>query len=79
MPTKGYRTTAERDAQTLPPPPPPKPQQSLTLGGWRSAGRYRIRSGLFLFPIVEELRESSDGTFRWKRLPWIHSVEFRRD
>jgi hypothetical protein len=58
--------------------PPPRPQQDFTFGGWRPTGRFRIRAGMFL-PRVEELWERTDGTFQWKKLPWMHSVEIKAE
>ena len=56
-----------------------RPGRSFTIGGWRPTGRFRIRSALFCFPVVEELRESTSGEFKWMRLPWMHSVEFKEN
>lgn len=53
-----------------------KPRQSYTVGGFRPTGRFRIRIGLFGLVFVEELYEYSDGSSRWKRLPWMMKVEF---
>jgi len=44
--------------------------------GNRPTGRFRIRIAMFFFPVVEELWENRDGEFRWRRLSWMHSVEF---
>ena len=42
-----------------------RPGRSFTVGGWRPTGRFRIRSALFCFPIVEELREPSSLGRAW--------------
>lgn len=59
-----------------PSPPPPKPQGSFSVLGQRPTGRFRIRISFFFFPVVEELWEHHSGEFRWRRLSWMHSVEF---
>lgn len=53
-----------------------KPQPSFSVTGNRPTGRFRIRIAMFFFPVVEELWENRDGEFRWRRLSWMHSVEF---